>query len=81
VGLVKGLLVLPLAPVNGVRWVIEVLVDEAARELAERDSPERRLAELDARRANGELTDEEAEALEAQLVQELLSRHGLSGGP
>jgi hypothetical protein len=81
VGLVKGLLLLPLAPVNGVRWVVEVLVDEASRELASRESPERRLAELDARRANGELSDEEAEALEAELIEQLLARHGLSGGP
>jgi hypothetical protein len=81
VGLVKGLLLLPLAPVNGVRWVIEVLAGEAERELAARESPERRLAELDARRANGELSDEEADALEAELLEQLLSRHGLPGGP
>ena len=80
-GLVKGLLLLPLAPMNGVRWVVDVLAGEAERELAERESPERRLAELDARRANGELSDEEAEALEAQLIDEMLARHGLSGGP
>ena len=80
-GLFKGLLLLPLAPMNGVRWVVEVLAGEAERELAERESPERRLAELDARRANGELSDEEAEALETQLVEQLLARHGLSGGP
>jgi hypothetical protein len=77
VGLVKGLLLLPLAPVNGVRWVVEVLAGEAERELDARDSPDRRLAELDARRANGELGDDEAEALEAQLVEQLLARHGL----
>jgi hypothetical protein len=81
VGLVKGLLLLPLTPVNGVRWVVEVLMGEAERELEERESPDRRLAELDARRANGELSDAEAEALEAQLIEELLARHGLSGGP
>lgn len=80
-GLVKGLLLLPLAPVEGVRWVVEVLADEASRELAERDSPERRLAELDARRANGEVSDEEAEALETELIEQLLARHGLEGGP
>ena len=80
-GLVRGLLLLPLAPVNGVRWVVDVLAGEAERELAERESPERRLAELDARRANGELSDEEAEALEAPLIDQLLARHGLQGGP
>ncbi|MDA0165680.1 gas vesicle protein GvpG [Solirubrobacter ginsenosidimutans] len=80
-GLVKSLLLLPLGPVNGVRWVVDVLVGEAERELAERESPQRRLADLDARCANGELSDAEAEALEAELIEQLLARHGLSGGP
>jgi hypothetical protein len=79
-GLVKGLLTLPLAPLNGVRWVTEVLMGEAERELASRESPERKLAELDARRANGEISFEQAEALEAELLEQMLSRHGLSGG-
>jgi hypothetical protein len=77
-GLVKGLLLLPLAPVNGVRWVTEVLIGEAERELASRESPERQLAELDAKRANGEISFEEAEALEAELLEKMLSRHGLA---
>jgi hypothetical protein len=38
------------------------------------------LAELEARRANGEISDEDANALEDQLIEEMLSRHGLSGG-
>jgi hypothetical protein len=80
-GLAKALLMLPLAPVNSVRWVTGVLVGEAERELASRESPQRALADLDARRANGEIGDEEAEALEAELIERMLSRHGLSGGP
>jgi hypothetical protein len=80
-GVVKGLLMLPLAPLNGVRWVTEVLAGEAEREIASRESPERALADLDARRANGEIGDEEAEALETELIERMLSRHGLSGGP
>jgi hypothetical protein len=75
-----GLLVkLPLAPVSGVGWVVGVLAGEAERELAERESPQRALAELDAQRANGEISDEDAEALEAQLIEQMLSGHGLSG--
>jgi hypothetical protein len=77
-GLVKGLLTLPIAPVNGVRWVTEVLIGEAERELASRESPERRLAELDAKRANGEISFEDAEALEAELLEKMLSQHGLA---
>jgi hypothetical protein len=80
-GLFRALVMLPLAPVSGVRWVAEVLEEEAERELAERESPQRALAELDAKRANGEISDEDAEALEAQLIEQMLSGHGLSGGP
>jgi hypothetical protein len=79
-GPLKALLMVPLAPVTGLRWVTGVLADEAERELAAQQSPERALAELDARRANGEISDEEAEALEEQLTEEILARHGLSGG-
>jgi hypothetical protein len=73
-GLLKGLLLLPLAPVTGVRWVAEVLVGEAERELAARESPQRRLAELDARRATGEIDEREADRLEAELIEEMLNR-------
>jgi hypothetical protein len=80
-GPLKALVMLPLAPVTGLRWVTEILADEAQRELESRESPERALAELDARRANGEISEEDAAALEEQLVEQILSRHGLSGGP
>jgi Gas vesicle protein G len=73
-GIFKGLLLLPLAPVSGLRWVTKVLADEAERELAQRESPERRLAELDARRATGEISDEEAAALEAELIEQMVRR-------
>jgi hypothetical protein len=79
-GLFRALVALPLAPVSGVRWVADVLAGEAERELADRQSPQRALAELDAKRANGEISDEDAEALEAQLIEQMLSGHGLSGG-
>jgi hypothetical protein len=79
-GVVRALFLLPLAPVTGLRWVTGVLAEEAERELAARESPERALAELDAKRANGEIGEEDADALEAQLIEKMLSRHGLSGG-
>jgi hypothetical protein len=79
-GPLRALLLLPLAPVTGLRWVTEVLAEEAEREWAAQHSPERALAELEARRANGEISDEDANALEDQLIEEMLSRHGLSGG-
>jgi Gas vesicle protein G len=79
VGLVKGLLTLPLAPLNGVRAVAEVLAGEAERELERRESPERALADLEARLANGEIDEEEAAAQEAQLIERMLSRRATAG--
>jgi hypothetical protein len=74
-GPLRGLLMLPLAPVTGLRWVTKVLSDEAERELAARQSPERALADLEAKRATGEIGEEEAEALEAELIEALIERH------
>jgi hypothetical protein len=78
--MVTGLLLLPLAPVRGVGWVANVLAEEAERELESRESPERRLADLEAARANGEISEEDAEALETELIERMLARHGLQGG-
>jgi hypothetical protein len=80
-GVVTGLLLFPLAPVRGVGWVAGVLADEAERELESRESPERALADLQAARANGEISEEDADALETELVERMLARHGLQGGP
>ena len=79
-GPLKALLMLPLAPVTGLRWVTGVLAQEAARELESRQSPERALADLDAKRATGEISEEDAAALESQLLEQMLSQRGLSGG-
>ena len=73
-GLITGLLTLPIAPVRGVAWVAEVVAEEADRELAERESPERRLAELEARRATGEVSEEEAERLETEIIEAMLAK-------
>jgi Gas vesicle protein G len=79
-GLFSGLLLLPVAPVRGVGWIVDVLAEEAERELESRESPQRALADLEAARANGEISEEDAEALEAQLLERVLERHGLQGG-
>jgi hypothetical protein len=79
-GLLKGVVLLPLAPLSGLRWLAGVLGDEAERQSAVQQSPERALADLSAKRANGEISDEDAEALENQLLEELLSRRGSMGG-
>jgi hypothetical protein len=71
-GLITGLLTLPLAPVRGVAWIGEVLAEEADRELAAAQSPERALADLEAARATGEITDEEFAERESELIDALI---------
>ena len=75
-GLITGILLLPLAPVRGVVLVAEALREEAERELAAAHDPERALAELEAARALGEVSPEVADEIEARLVEEMLERHG-----
>ena len=73
-GLISGLVLLPLAPVRGVVWVAETLQEEAARQLEEANSPERRLAELDVLRTTGEISDEDAAEIEAGIIESMLQR-------
>ena len=73
-GLITGLLTLPLAPVRGVVWIGDVIAQEADRQRAEAAAPERALAELEAARATGEISDEEFETLRGELLDELIVR-------
>jgi hypothetical protein len=75
-GIFTGLLTLPLAPVRGVAWVAELLTEEAERELAAMNSPQRALAELEAARAAGELSEEEFAEREAELIELVLAERG-----
>jgi hypothetical protein len=80
VGLISGLLLLPLAPVRGVVALSEVIAEEADRQLAAEHDPSRALAELEIARASGEIGEDEAEELEAQLIEELLATRGPGAG-
>jgi hypothetical protein len=80
-GLITGLLTLPLAPVRGVAWIAEIVAEEADRQMAEAASPERALAEIEAARATGEISEEEAATLEAELIDELIILRAQEGRP
>ena len=69
-GLITGLLTLPLAPVRGVAWVAEQVADEAERELYDEQRIMRELAELEASRDEGLIGQEAFE----RGVDELLWR-------
>jgi hypothetical protein len=72
-GLFTGLLTLPLAPVRGVVWIAEVLEQEAERELAQMQSPERALADLEAAEAAGEISAEEFADRRRELMDRLIA--------
>ena len=70
-GLLTGLLTLPLAPVRGTVWIAEQLAAEAERELRDERSVRRRLAEAERQLDLGLISVEEYEALEEDLLQRL----------
>jgi uncharacterized membrane protein len=72
-GLISGLLMLPLAPVRGVAWIAEMVAQEAERELADAESPERALADLEAAFAAGEISAEEFAARETGLIDAIIA--------
>jgi gas vesicle protein GvpG len=71
-GLVTGLVTWPLAPVRGTVWVADQVLGEAERQWYDPAVIQRELDEVTARRAAGDLTDEEADFLEDALVQRLI---------
>jgi hypothetical protein len=70
VGLITGLLTLPLAPVRGVAWVAEQVADQAEQELYDEGRIMRELAAVEMAHEAGEI---DAETLERQ-VDALLER-------
>lgn len=67
-GLISGLLTLPLAPVRGVVWVAEQLETAAEDQLYDEARIRRELRELETRLEAGELSEAEFEAAEDELL-------------
>jgi hypothetical protein len=78
-GLISGLFTWPIAPVRGVAWVAERVLDEAERQWSDPAEVERALREVDERLAAGEITQEEADEMEEALVARL-TLHQRGGG-
>jgi gas vesicle protein GvpG len=70
-GLFTGLLTLPLAPVRGTVWIAERLLEEAERQLNDPEAIEQQLLDAEASHARGEITDDELEQLEDELLRRL----------
>ena len=70
-GLITGLLTLPLAPVRGVAWVAEQVAEEAERELNDETRVRRELAVLQMELEEGRNDEEEYERREDALLERL----------
>jgi len=75
-GLVTGLLTLPLAPVRGTIWLAERLLEEAERELNDPQAIEQLLLEAEQGFERGEISEEELELIEDELLRRLTTRGG-----
>jgi Gas vesicle protein G len=77
-GLITGLLTLPLAPVRGTVWLAERIQEQAEAELYDEDSIRDQLMELEALNEAGEIDDEERAAAEDVLLERLVAARGLA---
>ena len=75
-GLLSGLLTLPLAPVRGVAWLAEEVYELARQQAGDPALVREQLEAVEAAYQAGELSSEEAEALQEQLLERLLGREG-----
>ena len=75
-GLITGLLTLPLAPVRGTVWIAERLLEQAEAEMNDENAIIAQLMEIDAAREAGEISDEDAAAAEDILLERLIAARG-----
>lgn len=78
-GLITGLLTLPLAPVRGTVWLARVIEAEVESRQSDEPSIMAALQELEAARGTGDFSDEEIEEAENELVEKLIALRGVGG--
>ncbi|MCL7368998.1 MULTISPECIES: gas vesicle protein GvpG [Streptomyces] len=79
-GLVSGLLLLPLAPVRGTAWIADHLLQEARRQAHDPRAVQARLAALNRALDEGTV-DEAAFEREEERLLTLLERRSRTNGP
>ncbi len=70
-GLIKELVLLPLAPVRGTAWIAEQLAAEADRRLYSPEEIRREMVQLELDHEEGRLSGEERDAIERDLMDRL----------
>ena len=74
-GLISGLLTLPLAPVRGVAWVGDQLAQEAERQMNDEAEIRRQLVQLQRDFEAGQLAEDDFEEQEDALLERLAAAH------
>lgn len=72
-GLIVGLLTLPLAPVRGTAWLAEQILEQAENELYDENVILRKFMELEMDRDAGVIDADQAEAIEEELFERLMT--------
>ena len=72
-GLISGLLLLPLAPVRGTAWIAEQILEQAEAELYDDGVIQAQLMEIQAAREAGEIDEETAAEAEDILLERLIA--------
>ena len=72
-GLISGLLTLPLAPVRSTVWLAERIQEQAEAELYDEDVIRAQLMDIDAAREAGDIGEDEATQVEDQLLERLIA--------
>ena len=73
---VTGLLGLPLAPVRGVIWLAEQVLEQAEEQFYDPARIRAQLEQVDEARRSGDLSEEECVEVENELLQRLMHRRG-----
>jgi hypothetical protein len=71
-GLISGLLTLPLAPMRGTIWLAERIQEQAEEELYDESAIRAGLLELEEARQTGTVDEEELAAAEDALIERLM---------
>ena len=71
-GLISGLIKLPLAPVTGTVWIAEQIQAVAEAEYYDEGAIQAQLREIDAARAAGTIDEADADAAEDALLERLM---------
>ncbi|MFD0275147.1 gas vesicle protein GvpG [Kitasatospora sp. NPDC127111] len=74
-GLITGILMLPLAPVRGAIWVAEQVANEAERQYYNPAPVEEALKSLEQELIAGQISEEEFDRREEELLNELDEIH------